>query len=134
MLFLPACSYREGGDPEQVCFAERCIRVEVAGTPEERARGLQFRESLGKNEGMLFIFPESRRQSFWMKDTSIPLDIIWMDRDKRVVFVIPNILPCATEHCPVYTPDTDALYVLEVNAGVTAEWGLRVGDQARFTP
>ena len=134
LLFLPACSYQAGRAPKQVCFYDRCIHVEVARTQEERARGLQSRRSLGNDEGMLFIFPESRRQSFWMKDTFIPLDIVWMDRDKRVVLVIPNILPCATEHCPVYTPEKDALYVLEVNAGVTVELGLRVGDQARFIP
>ena len=67
-----------------------------------------------------------------MKDTLIPLDIIWLDRHKRIVFIIPNVLPCETEKCPVYTPDADAEYVLEVNAGVTAELGLSVGDQAVF--
>jgi len=106
--------------------------MEVAQTPEERGRGLQDRKSLGKDEGMLFVFEKSQRQSFWMKDTYILLDIIWMDRNKNIVFLIPNILPCETEQCPVYTPDKDAFYVLEVNAGVSIELGLGVGDQAVF--
>ena len=67
-----------------------------------------------------------------MKDTYIPLDIIWLDSRKRVVFIIPNVLPCETDQCPVYTPDRDAKYVLEVNAGVTAELGIGVGDEAAF--
>lgn len=131
-IFLPACSSQTGGGAEDVCFYDHCIKVEVVRTQEERGRGLQFRKSLGRDEGMLFVFPSSQRQSFWMKDTFIPLDIIWIDRHKRVVFIIPNVLPCETEKCPVYTPDTAANYVLEVNAGVTVELGLRVGDQVSF--
>ena len=129
---LSACSPKMGSDTEDVCFYGHCIKAEVARTQEERGRGLQFCKSLGKDEGMLLVFPSSHRQSFWMKDTFISLDIIWMDRHKRIVFIIPNVLPCETEQCPVYTPDTAANYVLEVNAGVTTELGLKVGDQARF--
>lgn len=129
---LSACSSKIGGDKEEVCFYDHCINAEVVRTQEDRGRGLQFRKSLGEDEGMLFVFPASQRQSFWMKDTFIPLDIIWMDRHKRIVFIIPNVFPCETEQCPVYTPDTAAIYVLEVNAGVTTEVGLKVGDQAVF--
>ena len=129
---LSACSSQMGSDTEDVCFYDHCIAAEVARTSEERGRGLQLRKSLGRDGGMLFVFPASRRQSFWMKDTFIPLDIIWMDRHKRIVFIIPNVFPCETDQCPVYTPDKDALYVLEVNAGVTTELGLKVGDQAVF--
>jgi len=126
------CFHRPGGGITQVCFNDECIKVDVAVTHEERAKGLQFRKSMERNEGMLFIFSSSIRQSFWMKNTFIPLDIIWMDGRKRIVFIIPNILPCETEQCSVYTPDADAKYVLEVNAGVTTELGLVVGDQAVF--
>jgi uncharacterized membrane protein (UPF0127 family) len=121
-----------GKEVKEVCFDGQCVKAEVAVTTEERQRGLQFRTTLGDDEGMLFIFPSIRRQSFWMKDTLIPLDIIWMDSDKRVVFLIPHILPCESEQCPVYTPDTDAGYVLEVNAGMAAKLGLGVGSQAVF--
>ena len=67
-----------------------------------------------------------------MKDTFIPLDIIWIDRNKRIVTVVSDVLPCEIEQCPVYAPDNDALYVLEVNAGVAIELGLKGGDQAVF--
>jgi len=67
-----------------------------------------------------------------MKDTYIALDIVWIDQNKRIASITPNILPCKTEQCPVYTPNKDALYVLEVNAGVIIEMGLKVGDHATF--
>ena len=127
-----ACSSQMGKDRRKVCFYDRCVKAELARTQEERGRGLQFRRSLGHDEGMLFVFPSSHPQGFWMKDTLIPLDIIWMDRHKRIVFIAPSVLPCETEPCPVYMPDTAADYVLEVNAGVAAQWGLRPGDQAVF--
>jgi hypothetical protein len=117
---------------KEVCFYDRCITADVARTAEERMKGLQFRASLGRDEGMLFVFPSSQRQSFWMKDTLIPLDIIWMDGNRRIVFLMPHVPPCETEKCPVYTPDADASYVLEINAGAAAEMGLSVGDQAVF--
>lgn len=117
---------------QQVCFADHCIKAEVARTQEERARGLQLRASLGTDEGMLFVFPSSRLQGFWMKDTLIALDMIWMDEHKRIVTILNNVLPCETEQCPAYLPDRDAQFVLEVNAGVASEMGIKVGDQAVF--
>ena len=134
LVFFHGCSRQSSStdSPDTVCFNNKCFIVEVARTKSELMRGLQLRDSLDKDKGMLFIFPSTQRQSFWMKDTFIPLDIIWLDRRKKIVFIIPNILPCETERCPVYTPDSDASYVLEVNAGVAAEFGLRVGDQAVF--
>lgn len=132
LMAFPACSASSRNVPKQVCFSGQCVNVEVARTQEERTRGLQDRQSLGKDKGMLFIFQKSQKQNFWMKDTFISLDIVWMDRNKKIVFIIPNILPCKTEKCPVYKPEKDALYVLEVNAGATIELGLKVGDQAVF--
>ncbi|MBN1870125.1 MAG: DUF192 domain-containing protein [Candidatus Omnitrophica bacterium] len=90
VLSFPACS-RMGNEIKRICFNGRCIKAEVARTPEARAQGLQGRDSMPYDEGMLFVFPSSNRQSFWMKDTYIPLDIIWMDSRKRVVFIIPNV-------------------------------------------
>jgi len=100
--------------------------------PEDVQRGLQFRESLDKNKGMLFVFAESRRHAFWMKDTLIPLDIIWLDYARRVVYIAPNIPPCPQDPCPSYSPERDALYVLEINAGVAQQLGLKPGDLAEF--
>ena len=131
-VFFSACSSGAEGNVKDVCFQRGCIRAEVVQTPEDRARGLQNRESMGKDEGMLFIFPVALRQSFWMKDTLIPLDMIWMNSHKKIVFIVRNAPPCVTEECAIYTPDAEANYVLEVNAGVSLEMNLKVGDQAEF--
>jgi len=131
-LLLSACSPQGENILKKVCFNDRCFDIEIAQTSEEKAKGLQFRKTLGKNNGMLFVFSKAKRQTFWMKDTFIPLDIIWIDGNKRIVSIMRDILPCKTEKCPVYMPQREALYVLEVNAGITIERGLRVGDQADF--
>jgi len=127
-----SCSSPAKDPLDQICFSDGCIQIEVAQTQEERMKGLQARQNLSKNRGMLFIFQESKKHSFWMKDTFIALDIVWIDVNKRIVTIMPNILPCETEKCLVYTPRKKALYVLEVNAGVTIELGLKVGDHAIF--
>ena len=129
---LSACSSQANSPSEQICFADGCIYIEIVQTPEERRKGLQARKYLSKGNGMLFIFSESKKYSFWMKDTFIPLDIIWIDRNKRIVTIMSDVLPCEIEQCAVYAPDNDALYVLEVNAGVAIELGLKGGDQAVF--
>lgn len=98
----------------------RKLTVEIADTTAKRARGLMYRKELGKNKGMLFIFPNSAKHSFWMANTKIPLDIIWMDENYNVVHVEKNVPPCSSKNiilCPQYTPKTSAKYVLEVNAG-----------------
>lgn len=95
-------------------------------------RGLQFRGSLDSYSGMLFIFPQSRRHSFWMKDTLIPLDMIWMDHGRKIVHIEHDVPPCREDPCPVYTPPQEALYVLEVNAGTAGALGLQLGDEAEF--
>jgi len=135
VVCFSSCSSPEKDLSNQICFSDGCIQIEIAQTHEERMRGLQDRKNLSKNKGMLFIFQESKKHSFWMKDTIIALDIVWIDSSKRIVTIIPNVYPCETEKtekCPVYTPSKKALYVLEVNAGVTLELELKVGDHAIF--
>lgn len=131
-ICLSSCSSPAKDFLDKICFSDGCIQIEIARTQEERMKGLQARRNLGKDRGMLFIFQGSKKHSFWMKDTFIALDIVWIDASKRIVMIIPNVLPCETEQCPVYTPSKDALYVLEVNSGVTIELGLKVGDHAIF--
>ena len=67
-----------------------------------------------------------------MKETLIPLDMIWMDYARRVVFIAADVPPCKSDPCPTYTPPRDALYVLEVNAGYTQKNSIKVGDAAEF--
>jgi uncharacterized membrane protein (UPF0127 family) len=106
--------------------------VEVATTDETRMRGLQFRNSLSENQGMLFVFDHEDQYAFWMKDTLIPLDIIWLDYSKKVVYIEENAKPCKIAPCPSYRPSANALYVLEVNAGYAQKIGLKKGDALEF--
>jgi len=140
LLSLLSCSGQTSEILNQVCFETQapnnefrvCIEVELAREEAEHKRGLQLRASLGSNSGMLFIFPLSRRHSFWMKDTLIPLDIIWIDDTHRVVHIESNVPPCKTDTCPSYSPDEAALYVLEINAGYVKKIGIVAGDGAEF--
>ena len=132
-LFLSCEAGHLGVPSDQVCFSRGgCVQVEVVQKQKELTRGLQFREFLGSNAGMLFIFSVSARHSFWMKDTKIPLDMIWMDYARRVVTIKKKVPPCQEDPCPVYTPDQAAMYVLEVNSGYSDTLGLQVGDQAMY--
>jgi hypothetical protein len=88
-----------------------------------------FREHLAGKEGMLFIFEKEDIYSFWMKNTLIPLDIIWLNKEGRAVFIKKNAQPCSLEICPGIVPDATALYVLEINAGKAEEIGLKIGEQ-----
>ncbi|MBI4126833.1 MAG: DUF192 domain-containing protein [Deltaproteobacteria bacterium] len=105
------------------------VTVEIAQTDEERARGLMGRESLPNNNGMWFAFADDVEDRFWMKDTTIPLDIIFVGSDNKIVDLIQNTVPLSTELLGSRTPYR---YVLEVNAGFVADHGLRVGDQAQL--
>ena len=115
-----------------VCFKNKCFNVEIVDDNIERQRGLMFRESLDNDTGMLFIFEKSGVYPFWMKNTLIPLDIIWIDEKKEVVYISKNTLICKNDPCSSYNPNTLALYVLEINAGKAEEIGLKVGDKLEF--
>jgi uncharacterized membrane protein (UPF0127 family) len=103
-------------------------RLELALTPEDQAQGLMFRENLPEKTGMLFVFPESAPHHFWMKNTMIPLDMIWMDDAGRVVFISANTPPCTADPCPTYGPNAPARRVLEIAGGAAAKEGVRVGE------
>ena len=111
----------------KVCIKENCFSVELAISNEEKQRGLMFKESLDKDKGMLFIYNEESKQSFWMKDTLIPLDIIWIDKYSKIVN-IATVEPCKKDPCEIYSPDENALYILEINAGLTNEDDIKEGD------
>jgi len=123
----------QGLEPELVlvCFESACINTELAETPEKRSKGLMFREALGEEEGMLFVFETPAIHPFWMKNTLIPLDMIWIDSGKKVVHV-ETAVPCTTMSCGSYTPSAPALYVVEANAGFVESNGIEVGDVVEF--
>ena len=110
------------------------ILAELADTTEQRARGLMFRDSLAKDRGMLFTVPEPQHWTFWMKNTRIPLDIIWMDRNKKIVHVERNVPTCprTDDGCPQYQPNEAASYVLELAAGMADTLKLHRGVKLHF--
>jgi uncharacterized membrane protein (UPF0127 family) len=124
------CACREAGTGSGlsvVVHGERGptpVRVELALTSDQRAHGLMWRDHLDQDAGMLFVFPEMRDLAFWMKNTPLPLDIIFIDADARVVSIAENATPYSEKSLPSAGP---AQYVLEVNAGFSKEHGVRPG-------
>jgi len=117
----------------QVCYKKYCFLVELARTNEETEKGLMFRNHLDKDKGMLFIFDKEDIYPFWMKNTLIALDIIWMDEVGNIVFISKNNQPCLADNCPSINPGAKAKYVLEINAGVAEELGIKTGEAMEFS-
>ena len=105
------------------------VQVEVARKPAERNLGLMYRKSLGKNKGMLFMFDEEKKQTFVMKNTYIPLDMIFISRDMRIEGWVENATPLSQQQ---YAIDKPSQYVLEVNAFFCRDQGIATGDEVRF--
>jgi len=116
----------------KVCFENNCFEVEIADTLEKHAQGLMNRERLNSESGMLFIFDTESKRSFWMKNTLIPLDIIWIDENKKVVFIKHDAEPCKTEKCKTFGPNKNAKYVLEINGGLANKIELTEEDVLEF--
>ncbi len=108
--------------------SEIMVNVEVADTPQKQSQGLMYRENLKLDHGMLFIFDDESILSFWMKDTLIPLDMIFVDKTFRIINVVDNALPCNIEPCPDYSSEKPAKYVIEVNAGFAKTNDIEAGD------
>lgn len=109
------------------------IRVEVADTPETRSQGLMGRDRLGKNNGMLFVYPEEILLRFWMKETLIPLDIIFVSKDYEIIDVIHDVPPCTASPCQIYNSTGKGRYAIEVNAGFSGVHDIKVGDKVDFS-
>ncbi|MDP2925713.1 MAG: DUF192 domain-containing protein [Nanoarchaeota archaeon] len=104
------------------------VNVELSKTSEEHEKGLMFREKLDENSGMLFIFEDDKIRDFWMKNTLIPLDIIFIDKDLKIV-KIAEAIPCEIEDCPIYSSDIPARYVLELSKGYCKNNDIGIGDK-----
>lgn len=134
LLLIAAALYLRLQEQEtrKICFEnQKCVKTELATTPEEQARGLMFRNQIDADHGMLFIFPDERIHTFWMKNTLIPLDIIWINSSRQVVH-IEHAVPCIEDPCRVYTPNENAKYVLEVRENYTLENNITLGEQTYF--
>jgi uncharacterized membrane protein (UPF0127 family) len=105
------------------------IDIEIAETPYERETGLMYRKSMQEDQGMLFIFENEQPRSFYMKNTLISLDILFINQDLEVVSIARNTEPLNDSGIPSGYP---ARYVLEVNAGLSDQWGIQEGDLISF--
>lgn len=110
---------RPGGDTIQF------LQLEIADDDYQRETGLMYRETMEQDQGMLFIFENEQPRGFYMKNTNIPLDLIFLNAENKIVSIKKNAKPKSLETIPSEVP---AQYVLEVNAGLSDEWGLQVGD------
>jgi uncharacterized protein len=111
------------------------VQLEAANTPREQEIGLMFRKSMPIDRGMVFNFPKAMPANFWMKNTLISLDIIFL-RDNKIVNIQANVPPCKADPCPGYGPASSVLVdrVIELNAGQAKKFGLKVGDKLEVQP
>lgn len=121
------------GAPEELVIetaaGSHAFAVEIARTPAERSQGLMFRERLAPDAGMLFLYAEDQPVSMWMKNTLIPLDMLFIARDGRIVKIAERTVPLSQV---VIVSDGDVAAVLELNGGTAARLGLRPGDRVRY--
>jgi uncharacterized membrane protein (UPF0127 family) len=103
--------------------------VEVADTPAKREMGLQYRRELADDRGMIFIFPVESQQSFWMKNTPIALDMIFINRDRRIVGIVEQTTPFSLD--PRFV-SAQSQFVLEIRGGLAKRFGIQSGDTVSF--
>jgi hypothetical protein len=109
------------------------LQVEVMVKDEDRAMGLMFRPSLPRDRGMLFVFERPDFHGIWMKNCRFPIDIVWLDEQRKIVHVAESVPPCKADPCPVYNPLRRAAYVVELNAGQARREKAVVGATVAFT-
>jgi len=130
-----ACSSCASASGPWVALGGHRYSVEVTTTEAERARGLMFRDELPAGHGMLFIHEEEGPLAYWMKNTRIPLDILFFDRARHLVSQQRDVPPCDLgDACPPYPSDAPAIYVLELNAGEAERLQLQNGATIEFAP
>ena len=110
--------------------ATNTISIEFAKDEYSREKGLMYRRSMEEKQGMLFFFEDAAPRNFWMKNTYISLDIIYIGEDKKIVSIQKSAIPLSEESLPSYK---NAMYVLEVIAGFTDKYGIKEGDEIQFT-
>ena len=126
LLLMSGCDYQP-----RVIFPTTAVIVEIADSPAERELGLMGRDALPEGRGMLFIFDKPDEYGFWMKNTKISLDIIFLDAQKNIVDIL-SADPCIKDPCETYMPKAAALYAVEVPGGFANNNGIMMGDTARF--
>jgi len=115
----------------EICFDKTCFDVEIANTNEQRQKWLMFRQNMPEKSGMIFVFEKSQPYWFWMKNTLIPLDMLWID-DQLQIVDIQQATPCTQDPCPSYKPKWVALYVLELNKWISEKYEIKIWDKMNF--
>ena len=132
LIFLVTCTKNLNKNFNEVFIDNRKnlikINAEIADDEEERAIGLMYREILDENKGMLFVFDGEKEQTFWMKNTLIPLDIIFVDKNFKIID-LKYAVPCKEEPCALYKSSKPAKYVLEVNGNFTLKNNIKIDDK-----
>lgn len=124
--------------PDAIIFVRQNLKVnvEIADTPATWAKGLMFRDSLSQNSGMLFMFPYESIQSIWMKNTLIPLDLIFISKSRQIIDIKENFQPCIGSELECfnnrYVSKSNSMYVLEANAGFVKKNNILIGDKIDF--
>lgn len=117
-------------EPNTLTIGNTTIQVEIADTDAERTLGLSGRESLAENTGLLFVFETEGYHGIWMKEMNFPIDIAWLDKNKKIIHIEHNVAP--ETYPKVFNPPSPDLFVLETNAGVFQKFNIGVGDTAQL--
>ncbi len=131
-LFLTGCGGRKPAAVLSTPDGPKRVLLEVAATEAQRSRGLMFRTRLDPDRGMLFVFDEAGRAPFWMKNTFLSLDILFLSGEGIVVDLFERLPPCPMDPCPRYTPEFPYRYALELSGGFVGQHAVRRGDRIRF--
>lgn len=119
----------------QVTVRDLSVQAKIADEQNEQQKGLSKLSSLAIDQGMLFVFEQNKRHTFWMKDVEFAIDIIWIDESKKIVDIAQNVSPepgKSDKELTRYVPRADAKYVLEINAGLSSLHNLQIGDPVAF--
>ena len=134
LLLLTGTACSSSGGTHWVETGGQRFTVELADDFDERARGLMYREAMPVDHGMLFVHAREEPMAYWMKNTKIPLDILYFDGQRRLVSIQRGVPTCrAASRCPSYPSEGPAKYVLELNAGRSDALGLKPGDTITFS-
>ena len=139
MLLLPGCRnadpVRDFSSSDVILPDGNVIKAEVMVKDEDMTRGMMFRDSLAPDRGMLFMHQRPGMYPYWMFQVKIPLDLIWMDRQRRIVEIVPDVPPCTSKdprECKQFGGNAEAMYVLELAGGSAARHGLQKARQLQF--
>jgi len=130
-ILLMACFCFLAGENRfiTIYIQDKPFLAEIADTPEKLSKGLMFRQKIKDDYGMLFVFSDEDYRSFWMKNTLISLDIIFLNQEQQIVDMFLSVPPCRSDPCPSYTSNSPARFVLEINGGLAKKLELEIGDK-----